>query len=72
MVSSLGFKRILAPDSILPETPRSIVPPPRETCGTELTVSVSTIIFLTEASPNFPREALNEEKDRFGMIAPGL
>lgn len=54
IVSVLGFIRTVE-GSTLPEAPRSPTPTPRATCGTELTVSVSTIIFRTEPSPGFPR-----------------
>lgn len=51
MVSVLGFSRRLLPFSILPDRPRSPAPPPTATCGIELTVSVSTVMFLTDPSP---------------------
>lgn len=50
MVSLLGLRRRLPP-SPLPEAPRSPVTAPRATWGTELTVSVSTVMFLTDPSP---------------------
>lgn len=50
IVSMLGLIRRLPLVSTRTEPPRSPAPPPRATCGTELTVSVSTVIVWTDAS----------------------
>jgi hypothetical protein len=50
IVSLLGLRRTLPPASVLPG-PHSPAPPPTATCGMELTVSVSTVMFGTEGSP---------------------
>ena len=52
MVSLLGLRRRLPPVSVLFARFRSTAPPPRATCGIELTVSVSTVMFLTDPSPD--------------------
>ena len=70
MVSVDGFMRRV-PGSARPALPRSPAPTPKDTCGTEGTVSVSTIILRTDPSAGLPRApALREVVDRFGMIVP--
>ena len=59
------------PDSFRPEPLRSTAPTPKASCGMELTVSVSTIMFFMDDSPGLPRE-FSVVKDRFEMMSPGL
>lgn len=50
IVSLLGLRRKLPPVSVLRRVFRSPAPPPKASCGIELTVSVSTVMFLTDPS----------------------
>lgn len=61
--------RTVPPWSFRVDPARSLAPTPSDTCGMELTVSVSTIILRTDESPPFPRVWLSEVKDRFGSIS---
>ena len=73
IVSLLGFKRILPLVSVRPRTLRSPAPPPRATCGIELTVSVSTVMFLTDPSlAVLPLVKGSCEDDFFDCIIGGL
>ena len=50
IVSVLAFKRRLLLVSVLTRLPRSLDPATNVACGMELTVSVSTVMFLTDPS----------------------
>jgi hypothetical protein len=67
----LCLTRTVPPCSFLDEPPRSPGPTPSETCGIEVTVSVSTIMLRTEPSPGFARALFRDVKDRFGRTSPG-
>lgn len=70
IVSVLGRNRTLPPWSALPAGPRSPPPTPNDTCGTELTVSVSTVILLSGGSiDDFVFAKFIPVSDRLGKMA---
>ena len=72
-VSWLGFKRRLPPVSVRLSAFRSPAPPPKATCGIELTVSVSTLMFLTDPSVAVLLFVKGSwEYDRFGWTPIGF
>lgn len=72
-VSWLGFKRKLPVVSVRLSGFRSPAPPPRATCGIELTVSVSTLIFLPDPSVAVLLFVNGSwEYDRFGWTPRGF
>ena len=69
MVSALGFGRKAL--CSLRDDPRSPAPTPSETCGIDVTVSVSTIMFDTVPSPGLERATFRDVMDRLGSTSPG-
>jgi len=71
MVSELGFSRTPPPGFSLPDAPRSPLTP-SETWGTEVTVSVSTVMLRVDSTGALLFVPLRLVMDLLAMVAAGL